>query len=80
MMCTSRGLSTHVICNKTCSTNECDSCSENPNKRNNGVYHYVSTSGEYIPEKLDAKKLTNFEKQKQKESWRAIQNKHGKRR
>ena len=80
MMFASRGLSTYVICNRTCSTSDCDSCSENPNKRNNGVYDYISTSGEYIPEKPDAKKLTDFEKQKRRELWRAIQNSHSKRR
>ena len=67
------------ICNRTCSsTISCNTCEENPNA-------IIATSVEYIdyptiPEKPDPKKLTNFEKQKRKESWKMIQDKHSKRR
>lgn len=75
MMFDTRG-SLYTVCNRTCSTNECDTCRENPNKSN----CYIATSGEYIPDKVELKKLTKFEKLNQKKNWKAIQDKHSKRR
>lgn len=78
----------HIICNKTCSaTISCDSCPENPNKRDTRTFIDVSTypinevSGvSEETRKRPVKNLPKFEKQKLKQGWKATQDKHSRKR
>lgn len=61
-------------CNKTCSAAEklfCDSCSENP--ENHLEYTFEKVDIPVIP------KMRDFDRIRQKKSWKAIQDKHSRR-